>query len=141
MTASLAASSSGRVSWERRRLTDGWRCGTFRAAAGERTVAVKTLTSFTNQQKRLDSPSFCLLRTSLIEAHSNRITGCDVSADRKHLATVSLDSNVKVRLESKSFYNDNVLMLCKNSFITGTLVNGMIRRCGHLQKAVWSRPC
>ncbi|KAJ8268578.1 hypothetical protein COCON_G00137500 [Conger conger] len=35
-------------------------------------------------------------RTVRVDAHSNRITGCDVSADRKHLATVSLDFNLKV---------------------------------------------
>lgn len=43
----------------------------------------------------------CLSRTALIDGHSNRITGSDVSADRKHLATVSLDLSLKVSLTSR----------------------------------------
>lgn len=39
---------------------------------------------------------FC--RTAHLTAHSNRITGCDVSSDRKHFATVSLDLTLKVRI-------------------------------------------
>ncbi|XP_026876678.2 telomerase protein component 1 [Electrophorus electricus] len=35
-------------------------------------------------------------RTAYLNAHSNQITGCDVSSDRKHFATVSLDFNLKV---------------------------------------------
>ncbi|XP_010888175.2 telomerase protein component 1 [Esox lucius] len=51
-------------------------------------------TSFDGRIELWDVESGC--RTSLIDGHSNRITGSDVSADRKHLATVSLDSSLKV---------------------------------------------
>lgn len=43
------------------------------------------------------------LRTALMNAHSNKITGCDVSPDRKLFATVSLDLNLKVKPRKKSF--------------------------------------
>lgn len=39
-------------------------------------------------------------RTALIDGHSNMITGSAVTADRKHLATVSLDFTLKVSLKS-----------------------------------------
>lgn len=35
-------------------------------------------------------------RTALIDAHTNVITASDITADRKHLATVSLDFMLKV---------------------------------------------
>lgn len=38
-------------------------------------------------------------RTALIDAHTNAITASDTSSDRKHLATVSLDSMLKVSLQ------------------------------------------
>ncbi|KAM9458628.1 telomerase protein component 1 isoform 1-T2 [Salvelinus alpinus] len=51
-------------------------------------------TSFDGQIELWDVENGC--RTALINGHSNRITGSDVSADRKHLATVSLDLSLKV---------------------------------------------
>lgn len=42
--------------------------------------------------------SCVLFRTALIEAHSNAITASDVTVDMKHVATVSLDSMLKVGL-------------------------------------------
>ncbi|CAL8366174.1 unnamed protein product [Boreogadus saida] len=51
-------------------------------------------TSFSGQIEVWDTENGC--RTALIEGHSNRITGSDVSPDRKHLATVSLDFQLKV---------------------------------------------
>lgn len=42
--------------------------------------------------------SLVCLRTALIDGHSNKITGSDVSADGKHLATLSLDLSLKVSL-------------------------------------------
>ncbi|XP_056599066.1 telomerase protein component 1 isoform X2 [Triplophysa dalaica] len=51
-------------------------------------------TSFDGQVEVWDVESGC--RTTRMSAHSNRITGCDVSPDRKHFVTVSIDLNVKV---------------------------------------------
>ncbi|XP_030220277.1 telomerase protein component 1 [Gadus morhua] len=51
-------------------------------------------TSFSGQIEVWDTENGC--RTALIEGHSNRITGSEVSPDRKHLATVSLDFQLKV---------------------------------------------
>ncbi|KAL0966294.1 hypothetical protein UPYG_G00293480 [Umbra pygmaea] len=51
-------------------------------------------TSFDGRIELWDVASGC--RTALIDGHTNRITGSDVSADRKHLATVSLDLSLKV---------------------------------------------
>lgn len=42
-------------------------------------------------------------RTALIDAHTNAITASDTTADRKHLATVSLDSMLKVSLKQNTF--------------------------------------
>lgn len=41
---------------------------------------------------------FVLFRTALIEAHTNAITASDVTVDMKYMATVSLDSMLKVGL-------------------------------------------
>ncbi|XP_028831338.1 telomerase protein component 1 [Denticeps clupeoides] len=51
-------------------------------------------TSFDGQIELWDIESGC--RTGHVDAHSNRITGSDVSPDRKCLATVSLDCSVNV---------------------------------------------
>ncbi|XP_066518169.1 telomerase protein component 1-like [Hoplias malabaricus] len=51
-------------------------------------------TSYDGQVEVWDISSGC--RTAHLNAHSNTITACDVSSDRKHFATVSLDSNLKV---------------------------------------------
>ncbi|KAG9331111.1 hypothetical protein JZ751_020245, partial [Albula glossodonta] len=51
-------------------------------------------TSYDGQLEMWNIESGC--RTAQVAAHSNRITGSDVSGDRKHLATVSLDFNLKV---------------------------------------------
>ncbi|KAK6310921.1 hypothetical protein J4Q44_G00189760 [Coregonus suidteri] len=51
-------------------------------------------TSFDGRIELWDVENGC--RTALIDGHSNRITGSDISADRKHLATVSLDLRLKV---------------------------------------------
>nr|XP_055057550.1 telomerase protein component 1-like [Misgurnus anguillicaudatus] len=57
-------------------------------------------TSFDGQVEVWDVESGC--RTARMSAHSNRITGCDVSPDRKHFVTVSIDLNVKVWSAQKS---------------------------------------
>ncbi|XP_066579076.1 telomerase protein component 1 isoform X2 [Amia ocellicauda] len=51
-------------------------------------------TSFDGQIEVWDIDSGC--RTVEVDAHKNSITGCDVTTDRKNLATVSLDSKLKV---------------------------------------------
>ncbi|KAI5099210.1 telomerase protein component 1, partial [Silurus meridionalis] len=51
-------------------------------------------TSYDGQVEAWDVNSGC--RTAHLTAHSNSITGCDVSPDRKHFATVSLDFTLKV---------------------------------------------
>ncbi|XP_064201609.1 telomerase protein component 1 [Anguilla rostrata] len=51
-------------------------------------------TSFDGRLEVWDVENGC--RTAHVDAHTNRITGCDVSGDRKRLATVSLDFNLKV---------------------------------------------
>ncbi|KAL4657224.1 telomerase protein component 1 isoform X1 [Arapaima gigas] len=51
-------------------------------------------TSFDGKIEMWETDTGC--RTAYIDAHSNRITGSDVSANRKHFATVSLDSQLKV---------------------------------------------
>ncbi|KAF5895483.1 telomerase protein component 1-like, partial [Clarias magur] len=51
-------------------------------------------TSYDGQVEAWDISSGC--RTAHLTAHSNRITGFDVSSDRKHFATVSLDFTLKV---------------------------------------------
>ncbi|KAL2082053.1 hypothetical protein ACEWY4_021871 [Coilia grayii] len=51
-------------------------------------------TSYDGQIEVWDLQSGC--RVTQVEAHTNRITGSDVSRDRKHLATVSLDFSIKV---------------------------------------------
>ncbi|XP_056092464.1 telomerase protein component 1 [Rhinichthys klamathensis goyatoka] len=57
-------------------------------------------TSFDGQVEVWDVASGC--RTAHVNAHSNKITGCDVSPDRKLFATVSLDLNLKVWSAQKS---------------------------------------
>ncbi|XP_057189566.1 telomerase protein component 1 [Triplophysa rosa] len=57
-------------------------------------------TSFDGQVEVWDVESGC--RTARMSAHSNRITGCDVSPDRKHFVTVSIDLKVKVWSAQKS---------------------------------------
>ncbi|XP_037131488.1 telomerase protein component 1 isoform X2 [Syngnathus acus] len=51
-------------------------------------------TSFDGQIEIWDSANGC--RTSLIKGHTNVITASDITTDRKHLATVSLDYTIKV---------------------------------------------
>lgn len=50
---------------------------------------------------------FC--RTAVIDAHTNAITASDTTADRKHLATVSLDSMLKVSPKKKKRKKENTL--------------------------------
>jgi len=42
---------------------------------------------------------FVMCRTALFEGHTNIITASDITPDRKHLATVSLDFMLKVSLK------------------------------------------
>ncbi|KAJ3595566.1 hypothetical protein NHX12_004869 [Muraenolepis orangiensis] len=56
-------------------------------------------TSFNGQIEIWDTNNGC--RTAHMEGHTNVITGSDVSPDRKHLATVSLDFQLKVWSASK----------------------------------------
>ncbi|XP_041095472.1 telomerase protein component 1 isoform X2 [Polyodon spathula] len=58
---------------------------------GELTVCS---TSFDGKIEVWETSNGC--RILQIEAHRDRITGCDLDADRKHLATVSLDAELKV---------------------------------------------
>ncbi|KAI4897737.1 hypothetical protein NFI96_032292, partial [Prochilodus magdalenae] len=51
-------------------------------------------------------------RTAHLNAHSNRITGCDVSSDKKHFATVSLDSNLKVWSSQRGKQEASLLTPC-----------------------------
>ncbi|XP_069044718.1 telomerase protein component 1-like isoform X1 [Lepisosteus oculatus] len=51
-------------------------------------------TSFDGRLEVWDIDNGC--RTVQVDAHKSTITGCDISADRKNLATVSLDSQLKV---------------------------------------------
>ncbi|KAM3604040.1 uncharacterized protein V6R79_005607 [Siganus canaliculatus] len=51
-------------------------------------------TSFDGRIEMWDMENGC--RTSLINAHTNAVTASDITADRKHLVTVSLDSTLKV---------------------------------------------
>ncbi|XP_072513411.1 telomerase protein component 1-like isoform X2 [Salminus brasiliensis] len=57
---------------------------------------VVCITSYSGQVEVWDFHSGC--RTARLDAHSRRITGCDISSDRKHFATVSLDFSLKVWL-------------------------------------------
>lgn len=56
-------------------------------------------TSFDGRIEIWDIGNGC--RTALIEGHTNVITASDISADRKHLATVSLDFMLKVWSSTK----------------------------------------
>ncbi|XP_042353328.1 telomerase protein component 1 isoform X2 [Plectropomus leopardus] len=56
-------------------------------------------TSFDGRIEIWDIGSGC--RTALIEGHTNAITASDITADRKHLATVSLDFMLKVWSSTK----------------------------------------
>ncbi|KAL3988827.1 nuclear receptor co-repressor 2 [Sarotherodon galilaeus] len=86
-------------------------------------------TSFDGRIEVWDIENGC--RTAFIDGHTNTITGSDVTADKKHLATVSLDCMIKslcghtrsVRSLSFSPYSS---MLCSGS------VSGEVR--------VWSVP-
>ncbi|KAG7220866.1 hypothetical protein INR49_031318 [Caranx melampygus] len=56
-------------------------------------------TSFDGRIEMWDTVNGC--RTALIDGHTNIITGSDISADHKHLATVSLDFKLKVWSSAK----------------------------------------
>ncbi|KAI3374681.1 hypothetical protein L3Q82_021258 [Scortum barcoo] len=56
-------------------------------------------TSFDGRIETWDIENGC--RTALIDAHTNAITASDITADRKHLATVSLDFMMKVWSSAK----------------------------------------
>lgn len=60
-----------------------------------------------------------LCRTALIDAHTNAITASDTTSDRKHLATVSLDSTLKVSL------NINCVILKSFCFICITVIEDL----------------
>ncbi|KAG7253672.1 hypothetical protein CRUP_019913, partial [Coryphaenoides rupestris] len=63
------------------------------------TDVILATTSFNGLIEIWDTETGC--RTAHMEGHSNMITGSDVSPDRKHLATVSLDFQLKVWSASK----------------------------------------
>lgn len=42
-------------------------------------------------------------RTNVVDAHTNAIMANDITEDGKHLATVSLDSMLKVGLKQNTF--------------------------------------
>ncbi|XP_076601969.1 telomerase protein component 1 isoform X2 [Chaetodon auriga] len=56
-------------------------------------------TSFDGRIEIWDIENGC--RTAVIDAHTNAITASDITSDRKHLATVSLDSMLKVWSSTK----------------------------------------
>ncbi|KAL6489721.1 hypothetical protein MHYP_G00000660 [Metynnis hypsauchen] len=56
--------------------------------------SVVCITSYSGQVEVWDIHSGC--RTSRLKVHSSRITGCEVSSDRRLFATVSLDFSLKV---------------------------------------------
>ncbi|XP_036453087.1 telomerase protein component 1-like [Colossoma macropomum] len=56
--------------------------------------SVVCITLYSGQVEVWDIHSGC--RTSRLKVHSSRITGCDVSSDRRLFATVSLDFSLKV---------------------------------------------
>ncbi|XP_049326021.1 telomerase protein component 1-like isoform X1 [Astyanax mexicanus] len=56
--------------------------------------SVVCITSYSGQVEVWDFQSGC--RTARLNVHSRKITGCDVSSDRKLFATVSLDFSLKV---------------------------------------------
>ncbi|XP_056913598.1 telomerase protein component 1 isoform X2 [Takifugu flavidus] len=58
-------------------------------------------TSFNGKLEMWDIGSGC--RTAFIEAHTNAITASDVTVDMKHVATVSLDSMLKVWSSTKAY--------------------------------------
>ncbi|PWA30048.1 hypothetical protein CCH79_00009700, partial [Gambusia affinis] len=57
-------------------------------------------TSFDGRLEVWDVQNGC--RTALIDGHTNTITGSDITGDRKHLATVSLDLTLKVWSSAKA---------------------------------------
>uniref|UniRef100_A0A8C2CVQ4 TROVE domain-containing protein n=1 Tax=Cyprinus carpio TaxID=7962 RepID=A0A8C2CVQ4_CYPCA len=76
-------------------------------------------TSFDGQVEVWDVANGC--RTAHMNAHSNKITGCDVSPDKKLFATVSLDSNLKKSKEVASLMNPSPLN-CVNFDLESQLV-------------------
>ncbi|XP_016136061.1 telomerase protein component 1-like [Sinocyclocheilus grahami] len=81
-------------------------------------------TSFDGQVEVWDVASGC--RTAHVNAHSSKITGCDVSPDRKLFATVSLDLNLKVWSAQKSTEVASLMnpspLNCVNFDLEGQLV-------------------
>lgn len=64
-----------------------------------------------------------------MNAHTNKITGCDVSPDRKLFATVSLDLNLKVKPRKKKQFNSE--LHCFEVFI----IYVAVLRCGQRRRA------
>lgn len=79
--------------------TGDWRCGTSRTdAGGRRAETIQTfIYSYYFMWLKLWVIS-CCCRTALIDGHTNTITASDITPDRKHLATVSLDLTLRVGL-------------------------------------------
>uniref|UniRef100_A0A8C1DJR2 TROVE domain-containing protein n=1 Tax=Cyprinus carpio carpio TaxID=630221 RepID=A0A8C1DJR2_CYPCA len=81
-------------------------------------------TSFDGQVEVWDVASG--FRTAHVNAHSSRITGCDVSPDKKLFATVSLDLNLKVWSAQKSTEVASLMnpspLNCVNFDLEGQLV-------------------
>jgi len=72
------------------------------------------------------------LRTAHMNAHSNKITGCDVSPDRKLFATVSLDLNLKVKPRKNHLKSViDVVLFYSNIFI----IYLAVLRCGLRRRA------
>ncbi|XP_073705050.1 telomerase protein component 1 isoform X2 [Garra rufa] len=81
-------------------------------------------TSFDGKVEVWDVASGC--RTAHMNAHSNKITGCDVSPDKKLFATASLDLNLKVWSAQKSTEVASLMnpspLNCVNFDLEGQLV-------------------
>ncbi|KAL7849289.1 hypothetical protein SRHO_G00209120 [Serrasalmus rhombeus] len=80
--------------------------------------------SYDGQVELWDINSGC--RTARLTAHSNRITGCDVSSDKKHFATVSLDSNLKVWSSQKGKQVVSLLTPCPLNCVSFDTEGGLL---------------
>ncbi|KAL7832341.1 hypothetical protein AOLI_G00298890 [Acnodon oligacanthus] len=81
-------------------------------------------TSYDGQVELWDINSGC--RTARLTAHSNRITGCDVSSDKKHFATVSLDSSLKVWSSQKGKQVVSLLTPCPLNCVSFDTEGGLL---------------
>lgn len=94
-------------------------------------------TSFDGKIEMWDVTNGC--RTALVSGHNNAITGSDLSVDQIHLATVSLDSTLKVWSSSKGEHVASLSSCCPMNCVSfdpegHTLAAG----CWNGQVTVWN---